>query len=63
MIDLALLRTFIGEMSGDEARISKANLVEIERELSAGRVALSQRHIADGLNGAIDGLLAPAEMA
>lgn len=50
MVNLSALRGFIDTMDGDEAEISKASLVAIERELSAARRALAGGYIADGLS-------------
>ncbi|MDX5984682.1 hypothetical protein [Sphingomonas echinoides] len=59
MTTLAILRDFISTMPGEEAVISKASLVAIERELTTASVAAVQVHIDSSVNSVIDGLLTP----
>lgn len=39
MVDIDKLRDFIADMPGDQAAISRDNLIAIERELREGRAA------------------------
>lgn len=59
MTTLAILRDFIATMPGEEAVISKASLVAIERELTTASVAAARVNIDVSVNSVIDGLLTP----